>query len=707
MNWNYENFNSYENSIAPNLSNLTTMLGIEIAQTETEVVSNSWQTIGTGIFHSIEKFSIYVERGANVRGFAVFPNTTNPVSGVIIPIAEPFNPESLFGINTNYPSSVRICEKLAEKGVAVICPVIINHKKIWSGHSTVKTNILDHRRWLFQQGYHIGKPLIGVETAEIIACAKAISMDSRILSNSIGVIGRELDSGIAAFYAVALEKKIQAVFLSGYFNQRTNVWQQPIEHHQWGVLKEFGDAEVASLIAPRSLIIESPINFPNVPTNTVLPEYLRAKEHYDNLGISNKINYFTPIGGTNNFGCDDAINSFLKALNAETNDFKNSSLVLISSYSSINQMRASFYEIQNWFQNLCSNSYQQRQSFFWDNINTSSIADYEISTEQFRSSLIYEMFGPFPEPDIPLKIWTNVYKSNESFTTYRVLMTLYTNVNSYGLLCVPNDIEPNEKRACIVCQHGLEGTPEHVADYANTNVYNFFAARLADEGFVTYSPQNPTKYNKTFRDIQRRSGTIKKDLMGLIYRQHQRGLDFLSTLHFVDTNKFAIYGLSWGGRTASWIGAAEQRYSVVVSCGNFSDAVQKYTSLFNISSYLYLAGLWLPEDDLWKFNRLNKFSHAELAGLIAPRPFMVECGLNDDVPRAEWASNEYIKIEELYNSLGISDDTQIEFFEGLHEINGVGSFEFLKEKLIPEPTFFLIFVFLFLFAIKISFAGNK
>ena len=689
--WNYGNFENYKVSIAPHLTNLSAMLGIVPAQTE--IVSNSWQIIGTGIYHSVESFSIFVSTGVTVRGLAVFPNTTNSVSAVVIPSAAPFTPEILLGIDTNYPSEVRIGQKLAEKGLAVICPLIINHEKYWSGHPSVRTNILDHRRWLFQQGYHIGKPLIGVETAELVACVKALLNDSRVLSNSIGIIGRELDAGVAAFYAGALEDKIQAVFLSGYFNQRTNVWRQSIDHHQWGVLKEFGDAEVASLVAPRSLIIESPFNFPNVPINIVSSEYIRAKIHYDKLGITNKINYFTPIGGTNIFGCEDSINSFLKALNAPTGNFQDSFLVLTSSYSSISQMRDSFYEIQNWYQNLCSNSYSVRQSYFWDKIDRTSISNYEISVEPFRSNLIYEMFGPFPEPDIPLQVWTSVYKSNDSFTTYRILMTLYTNVNSYGLLCVPNNIGVGEKRPCVVCQHGLEGTPEHVADYANTNVYHFFAARLAEEGFVTYAPQNPIKYNKTFIDIQRRAGTVKKDLMGLILRQHQRGLDFLSSLPFVNSENIGIYGLSWGGRTASWIGAAEPRYSVSVSGGNFSDAVQKYTSLLHNSSYLYVSQSWRCEDDLWKFNRLNKFSHAELAAMIAPRPFMVECGLDDNVSVAKWASNEYIKVRQLYDDLGIPNKTQIEFFDGGHEINGVESFEFLKTNLgLPEPNFTIVFI---------------
>ncbi len=701
-NWNYTNIDSYETSCAPHKTNLTAMLRITPGQTK--VVSNLWQNIGTGTFYSIEKFSIFTENGITVRGLAVFPSLTNIVPAVIIPVTDPLSPEIIIGIDTNHPN-ISIGKKFLEKGFAVICPVFINHQEWWSGNPTILTNLLDHRRWLYQQGYHIGKQLIGDETAGIIACVNLLSTDPRIITNSIGVVGRDFDSGASVFFACALDEKIQAVLLSGYFNQRTDIWKQYIEHQFFGFLNEFGDAEIASLIAPRPLIIESPIDFPKVPVNTSSSEFERAKIHYDNLGESDKINFLTPPGGTNIFGCDDAISLFIEFLNIGTNYFQESSLVLTSSYSHINQMRALFYETQNLYQQFCSNSYSVRQTFFWDNIDTSSVANYQISTEPFRSNLIYEMFGNVPDPDIPLQAWSCVYKSNENFVTYHVLMTLYSNVNCYGLLNVPYDIKENEKRPCVVCQHGLEGSPKIISDYAYTNVYHFFAARLADLGFVTFAPQNPTIYGSTFRNIQRRAAVVKWDLMGFILRQHQRGIDFLSSLPFVDSNKIGIYGLSWGGRTASWIGAAEPRYSVVVNSGNFSDAVQKYTSIENIYSYLFLAGYWLPEDDLWKFNRVNKFSHAELAALIAPRPFMVECGWDDDVPRSEWASNEYIKVNQLYNSLGISNETRIEFFDGGHEIHGVGTFEFLKEKLdlIPEPVFIYYYLFIIYHLLKIHF----
>jgi hypothetical protein len=76
-----------------------------------------------------------------------------------------------------------------------------------------------------------------------------------------------------------------------------------------------------------------------------------------------------------------------------------------------------------------------------------------------------------------------------------------------------------------------------------------------------------------------------------------------------------------------------------------------------------------------------------MAGLIAPRPFMVERGHHDGVGIDEWVSYEYAKVRMLYDELGIGDRTTIEYFNGPHTINGVGTFKFLREQLHwPEKT---------------------
>jgi hypothetical protein len=84
----------------------------------------------------------------------------------------------------------------------------------------------------------------------------------------------------------------------------------------------------------------------------------------------------------------------------------------------------------------------------------------------------------------------------------------------------------------------------------------------------------------------------------------------------------------------------------------------------------------MPE---WNMGHIANY--AELAGLMAPRPFMVERGHNDGVAPDEWVAEEYAKVQRLYDKLGLSDRTEIEFFNGPHTINGVKTFGFLHRHL--------------------------
>jgi hypothetical protein len=91
--------------------------------------------------------------------------------------------------------------------------------------------------------------------------------------------------------------------------------------------------------------------------------------------------------------------------------------------------------------------------------------------------------------------------------------------------------------------------------------------------------------------------------------------------------------------------------------------------------------MFTGEYEMPEFDLGNTFNYAELTRLMVPRPFMVERGHRDGVAPDEWVAYEYAKVRRLYTTLGIGDRTTIEFFNGPHEINGVGTFEFLEKHL--------------------------
>ena len=172
-----------------------------------------------------------------------------------------------------------------------------------------------------------------------------------------------------------------------------------------------------------------------------------------------------------------------------------------------------------------------------------------------------------------------------------------------------------------------------------------------------------------------------KSLFSVILAQHERILDWLGALPFVDPKRIGFYGLSYGGKAAMRLPAVLDRYCLSICSGDFNEWVRKNAATDYPGSYLYA-----PEYEIFEWNLGHTYNYAEMAALIAPRPFMVERGHHDPVGTDEWVSYEYAKVRRFYTQLGLADRTAIEYFDGPHTINGKGSFEFLHQHLNwPKP----------------------
>ena len=119
-------------------------------------------------------------------------------------------------------------------------------------------------------------------------------------------------------------------------------------------------------------------------------------------------------------------------------------------------------------------------------------------------------------------------------------------------------------------------------------------------------------------------------------------------------------------------------YCLSICSGDYDEWIWKNVSARHQYSYLLSGEYEMPQFDLG-----NTFNYAEMSWLICPRPFMVERGHSDGVAPGEWVGYEFAKTRRRYDELGIGDRTELEFFNGPHTINGVGTFEFLERMLRP------------------------
>jgi hypothetical protein len=301
----------------------------------------------------------------------------------------------------------------------------------------------------------------------------------------------------------------------------------------------------------------------------------------------------------------------------------------------------------------------------------------------YRAQFRDETIGDLAPGTAPLHPRSRPILDRPTWTAHEVVLDVLPEVFAWGYLLLPKDLKPGERRPVVVTQHGLEGLPGDVIDEDRAGrpyaAYKAYAARLVERGFIVFAPHNP--YRGEFRELQRKAHPLGKSLFAFIAAQHERILDWLTTLPNVDPARIAFYGLSYGGSTAMRIPALNARYAVTICSGNFNEWVWKLVTTDWPGSYVFTKEYEMPE-----FNLGRTFGHAEMAALIAPRPFMVERGHDDGVGLDEWVAFEYAKVNRLYARLGIPERTAIEYFRGPHTIHGVGTFAFLHRHLAwPEP----------------------
>ena len=101
---------------------------------------------------------------------------------------------------------------------------------------------------------------------------------------------------------------------------------------------------------------------------------------------------------------------------------------------------------------------------FMNKLDTSSLDTFQATIEPYREIFANEVIGRFDRPPCRRTSARGKIYDEPKFTGYEVVMDVFPDVIAYGILLLPKGIKDGEKRPVVVCQHGLEGRPQDVAD---------------------------------------------------------------------------------------------------------------------------------------------------------------------------------------------------------------------------------------------------
>lgn len=516
-----------------------------------------------------------------------------------------------------------------------------------------KTRSKDRRLILYRLGYVVGRTMPGMDVQDTSAAVDFLTSRKNVDAGRISLFGHG-QGGMTALLTTAVDPRISGAVVSDYFDCRDRCWAEPVDRRLRGRLKYFGDAEFAALIAPRRLTLEASETFLGGATDFNL-EHGRALRFYEGLSAGDR----------------------LKIVKRRVFKPRPSPSLTVDPGRATAERNRHFEERLAWLRKQIDESEAKRYAR-WGILQSPANKFPEIQRAMLKD--FRRMVGSLPDDGTPMRVRSELASTTAKFRIYRVTIDVRRGVDVYGHLVVPNDIK--DKRPAVICQHGFGGYPRKITGLGmkEDTVYREYGRQLAEKGYVVFAPMllHISPSEEVSRQM-RQANAVDMLRLAMPLAKTERVIDFLESLSYVDGERIGYYGLSYGGYSAIHLAPLIDRLAATVCSGNFNDWRSKITSDEVNTSYLRH-----PDEDMYFWNALHRFTHPELIVMTSPRPFCIEFGTRDGITSPAWTAYTWKQTKALYDHIGRPDRVLMAEFEGRHEIKGTETFDFLDRWLTSE-----------------------
>jgi len=302
--------------------------------------------------------------------------------------------------------------------------------------------------------------------------------------------------------------------------------------------------------------------------------------------------------------------------------------------------------------------------------------------------MFMELLGPFPKR-VPLEAEVESSVVDGDLIRERVVFNSEAFMSVPCQVLRPRDMAPDHRSAAIVCSHGhgpfgkdgvagVRTSPEHDRFILEHN-HNYGEA-MARAGFLTISPDLRVfgERRDGFDPFPGRDpcnvNFIKGAMLGLYTLtlniwDMKCCVDYLETRAEVDPNRIGMMGLSQGGTMTTFTAAAEPR----IKAADIICYVSPF-SRFAINRANFCGSQMVP-------NIYRYLDTDDIAGLIAPRPLLLEMGIYDDCFYIHDTLVGYEGVKRIYEAVGVGDHLWTDIFSGPHAWGGNQAPAFFKKYL--------------------------
>jgi len=308
--------------------------------------------------------------------------------------------------------------------------------------------------------------------------------------------------------------------------------------------------------------------------------------------------------------------------------------------------------------------------------------------EELKSKLL-ELLGGFPEK-VPLDPDKLGEEDCGDFIREKYTIATEKHMRLPLYLLKPKDIPQKRKIPAILCCHGhgpygkdavagvTFGFPQREE---NIRVFNYnYGEQMVKRGYITICPDfrpfgERIAYTEPYPGRDKCNICfIKGLLLGevLLARNIHDGMctiDFLLTQKEVDQERIGCMGLSFGGTMTTYLSALDERIKA-------ADIICYLTTTrhYAIETSNLCGSQFVPY--LYKYADVP-----DIAGLIAPRPLLVESGVNDTCFLFEYTREAHQHLKVIYEAAGALNKLEFDISPGEHGFAANKAFPFFDKYL--------------------------
>ena len=239
--------------------------------------------------------------------------------------------------------------------------------------------------------------------------------------------------------------------------------------------------------------------------------------------------------------------------------------------------------------------------------------------------------------------------------------------------------------------HGTWGAEAIIGDSTNPAITEFnhrmnydYAGQLAKRGYMVFAP-DLRGFGPRLEDPDQREADdpawisscysvsvnallLGKTLLGMRVYDVMRLIDYIQTRPETSVESLGCVGLSGGGMLTLFTTALDERITCAVVSGYFN------TFRASIMSIHHCLCNFVP-------GLVKVAEMADIAGLVAPRPLLIESGTQDSIFPVEATREAYAELQKIYAEFGATERLDIDIFEGEHSWSGTKAYDWLARWL--------------------------